>query len=308
MKILPENYVNITQQYQNRWSHISRPKYDAVCFKSRDLLDLPAREIFNKISESITPDYFVGQGTDAEVYKIKDTNYCIRIPYWAQKIYNNNYSKELTPIDKVNHVVAKLGGGASIMKYFDGVTLKQYRNNHYERYHLQEKISEMPVKSYSRLLHQIAEAIDNEMLFDFSPGNLIADTINQTLTAIDFFEISDNPRPIKPMYEMYSVLTCFGSVKEISREIYEKIINAGLEEFKPDNIPCMDVDLFDFLEVSLKHMGDVYTPNSEKIKSDIMHKSSLLKKIKKAEIIDKASSEELQKCISDLQLVIKKVH
>ena len=96
------------------------------------------------------------------------------------------------------------------------------------------------------------------MLFDFSPGNLIIDTISQTLTAIDFFGISDNPRPIRPMYEMYSVLTCFGSVKEISREIYEKIINAGLEEFKPNKIPCMDTDLFDFLEVSLKRMGDVY--------------------------------------------------
>ena len=312
MKILSNNYFSVTQQYQNRQKTflrpLSSPRYDTVCFKSRDFLDLPEQEIFNKISESMIPENFLGQGIDAEVYKIKDTNYCVRMPYWAQQTYNCSYSKELTPVDRINHVVAKLASGASIMRYFDGVTLKEYRHNPSERFHLQEEISEMPVKSYSKLLHQIANAIDNEMLFDFSPGNLIVDTINQQLTAIDFFGISDNPRPIRPMYEMYSVLTCFGSVKEISREIYEKVINAGLEEFKPNKIPCMDTDLFDFLEVSLKRMGDVYTPNGEKIKSDIMYKSSQLKKIKKAEIIDKATSEQLQKCISDLKSVIKKVH
>ena len=224
MKVLFNSCINSVSYNKDPFRLKYQPKPGGVCFKSRDLLELSEKDVLNKIRDSVKPENFLGQGTEAEVYRITNSDYCVRIPYLAHDISRFNYSKEITPIDKVNHIVAKLGFGASIMKYFDGVIPKWYMSNNHERYKFQEKISEMPIESYSGLLHQIADAIDNEMLFDFSPGNLIVDTENKKLTAIDFYSISDNPKPIKPLTEMYSVLTCYGSLEKSGKKIFDNII------------------------------------------------------------------------------------
>ena len=282
-------------------------KQNTLSFRAHDFLDLPEKDIIEKIKASVTPDNFLGQGTEAEVYRIKDTNYCVRIPYMAQDIRRFNYSKELTPIDKVNHVVAKLGFGASVMKYFEGIVPKWYQKNEHNRHKLQENIAQMPVKSYSELLHQIAGAVDNEMIFDFSGGNLIVNTEKQKLTAIDFYCIADNPRPIRPMTEMYSVLTSYGSEEKTGKKIFDKIVDAGLKEFRKKSIPCMDVALFDFLELCLKRMGNAFTPEGEKLKSIIMHNGDLLKDLKKREISDKSMSKLLEKQLKAFKSLLRKV-
>ena len=299
--------VNLYNNQNNNFGIKPLQKYALPCFKGRDLLDLPEKDVFEKIDKSIKPENFLGQGTEAEVYRIKDTNYCVRIPYVTQGMYKQAFTKELTPIDKVNHIVAKLGFGASVMKYFEGVVPKWYMNNKHDRFNLQEKISEMPVKSYSKLLNQIANAIDSEMFFDFSGGNLIVDTENQKLTAIDFYGVTDNPKPIRPLSEMYSVLTCYGSEEKTGKKIFDKIVEAGLEEFKPNKIPCMDVSLFDFLELCLKRMGNAYTPDCEKLKSTIMYNCDVLKNLKKKEIVDKSAAKLLEQHLGNFKTLLQKI-
>ena len=309
MKILPIN--NFCRQYNS----VQKPAkkipfeagYDTVCFKSRNFLDLPEEEILKKLEASITPENLLGKGTVAEVYRIKDTDYCIRIPHLLKGDKLAEYSRKLEPIDKVNHVVAKFRNGASIRKYFDGIVPQMYENKELSKYKLQSDISNMPLKAYSELLHQIADGINNEMLFDCASGNLIVNTDKQTLTAIDFYNINDNPNPIRPLYEMYSVLTSHGAKEETGKKIFDKIVDAGLNEFKPNNIPCMDVALFDFPEVCLKRMGHAYTPDNEKMKSLIIYKSDLLKKIKKEEIFGKNVSKMLEQHIDECRSILKKV-
>ena len=185
MKLLAINSYRYKQNINHKPARISNtdlkyPKtdhhFDRICFKGKDLLELSEKEIFAEIKKSLTPENFIGQGTEAEVYRIKDTNYCVRIPHITSDLYIMNYSKELSPIDKVSHTKVKLGFGATIMPYFEGVISKDYKNNEYQRFKLQEKVADMPVKSYTDLLHQIANAIDNEMVFDFSGVNLIINT------------------------------------------------------------------------------------------------------------------------------------
>lgn len=292
-------------------------KYSATAFKARDFLDLPEKAIIEQIKASVTPDNFLGQGTEAEVYRIKGTKYCVRIPYLAQDINRFNYSKELTPIDKVNHVVAKLGFGASVMKYFEGIVPKWYVNNSRNRYNLQEKIADMPVRSYSELLHQIAEAVDNEMIFDFSGGNLIVDTEKQKLTAIDFYKIVDYPKAVSPLSEMYSVLTCYGAEKRTGKKIFDKIIEAGLEEFKPDNIPCMDIELFDFNGLVLKRNSDnnsfgrgninKYINPINKLIDTIYENIKDLKQLKKKEITDKSVSKLLEEKLINCRRLLRRI-
>ena len=305
MKIISSSYSNIAQLYQHK--SISKPGYSSVCFKSRDLLDLPERDVFNKIKESIVPDNFLGQGTEAEVYRIKDTGYCVRIPYLAQDVYQLNYTKELSPIDKVNHVVAKLGAGASIMKYFEGTIPKWYQNNNYNRYKLQSVIANMPVKSYSELLHQLANAIDNEMLFDYSGGNIVVSAEKNKLTAIDFYGITDNPKPIRPLSEIYQVLTCYGSEKKTGKKIFDKIVSASIEEFKPNVIPCMDLELFDFEHLCLKRCHDGSTNDYNNLVKEIYQQTKILKELKKKEITDKSVTAILEQNIKKAVSLMSKI-
>ena len=322
MKVNPISFFNLTlqKQHNHRYGLSLKPQLgcDSVCFRGCDLLDLPKEEVIKRVQESIKPENFLGQGTEAEVYRIKDTDYCVRIPYVTGDMYASNYTKELTPIDKLNHVRARLGFGASIMDYFDGVTPKEFKNNDYYRNIFQEKISNLPIKSYTDLLHQISNAIDNEMVFDFSGGNLIVDLKKQKLTAIDFYNLSDNPRPIRPLLEMYSVLTSYGAREKTGKKIYDKVVEAGLEEFKPNKIPCMDVELFDFVELVQKRHSDNYGYKKESITArtdgfnrmlkSVSESLKTLKQIKKSEIIDKSLSPILNSKLSEFKKLMMKIH
>lgn len=305
--------------YKNPNNNLKQPvKKSALSFKSRDLMCLPEADVLKKVRESIVPENFLGQGTEAEVYKIKNSDYCVRIPYLANTINKFNFSKELSQIDKINHIVAKLGFGVSIMKYFEGVIPKRYMSNNHDRYNLQKKIAEMPVESYSGLLHQIAEAIDNEMLFDYSGGNLIVDTQNQKLTAIDFYGMADNPKPVRPLCEMYQVLTCYGAEEKTGKKIFDKIVDAALEEFKPNNIPCMDAALFDFVDLVMRRncdnkehkKGNIndYIDRFFALKDNITKNVNELKQLKKTEIINKTMSKVLENKIAECEMLIKKIH
>lgn len=306
---------NCTKYRQNNNKYIYAQRSSCVCFKGHDFLDSPEHEIYNKIKASIVSENFLGQGTYAQVYRIKDTDYCVRIPHLANDIYKF-YSKELSPADKVNHIVARMGFGVSIMKYFEGIIPKRYMHNSNDRYKLQKDISEMPIKSYSELLYQIANAIDNEMLFDYSPGNLIVDTKNKKLTAIDFYPISENLRQIRPLSEMYSVLTCYGSMEKTGKKIFDNIIDAGLEEFKPNKIPCMDVELFDFIELVRKRNCDnSYRQGSisdninkfNRLMYSIVENIKKLKQLKKTEITNKTVSGDLEKTIHHFRQLTQKI-
>lgn len=284
----------------NYFSYTNR--YNRIGFRSKDLLELPKEDVLKKVRESVTPENFLGRGLEANVYRIKNTDYCIRIPLVSQDFYDTDYSKELNSIDRVNHKKIKLGFGAAILDFFEGVTPKKYKSNAEKRYKLQSQIANMPVKSYSEFLHQIANAIDNEMEFDCAGGNIIVNPFKKKLTAIDFYGISsDNPRPITPLSEMHSVLTMYGSKPETSKQIGKKVLMTGLEEFKPNNIPCMDIALFDFEELLENLKDDNIIGENSALKKALEE----LKEIKKKEITDKTLSTLLKLKFNKIAEMIK---
>ena len=277
-------------------------KYPA--FKSRDFLELPTNDVIKKVKASVNSKNYIGGGCEADVYKIKNTKYCVRIPHVSEDVFCAEYNKELSDIDRVNHVKAKLGFGSAILEFFEGVTPSKYRDCEKKRYKFQEKIAKMPNKSYTELLHQISNAIDNEMAFDCAGGNLIVNTLKKKLTAIDFYGIPvDNPRPIRPLCEMYSILTLYGAQPKTSQKIAQKIILSSLKEFEPNKIPCMDLSLFDYEELIAKLERQGLCTKTEKLKTLITD----LKNIKKKEIIDKTISPLLEYKIKRVQKLIRTI-
>ena len=296
MKIASIKFYHIDRTYTAKQQSrtVSAPAYDTVCFKSHNFLDLPKEEVYKRVKASLTPDNFVGQGTEAEVYKIKDTDFCVKIPYEALGAYskyndktmsNLYFDKNVEPADKVNHIRIKLSMGGAVMNYIDGVKPKDYINDVAGRYKFQSDIAKMPIQSYTELLHQISNGIDNEMLFDHTAGNLLVDLNKNKLTAIDFVPINENPRDIKPLQEMYSVITCYGAEQKTSKKIFENIMSVGLDEFMPKKIPCMDVELFDFVDLCEKRIQDTGAENTNRLMQQFTQKVNP-KKIKENRIYE----------------------
>lgn len=288
------------QAVNNNFNPLTR---NLFCFTGKDLLNMPRDEVFNEIKNSINEDQFIGSGRHAKVYKIADTPYCIRIPYICEDAYTNDFSRNLKPCDTVNHVKIKLGAGASVMDYFKGKTLFAYQLYDAPRYELQKEIAQMPLKTYSKLLHQLANAIDNEMTFDKGGGNIVIDTENKNLTIIDFYQLSDNPNPTSPLRDLFYTLTSYGAESKTAKKIANNIILAGLEEFKPDIIPCMNTELFDFKEIIdaayyLKHT------EPDKKADNLIKKFENLKEIKKKEITNKKYSPILEQEIEDIKKTV----
>ena len=69
--------------------------FNTLSFKGVDLMSLPEADVLEKVRNSVLPENFLGAGTEAEVYRIKDTNYCVRIPYLSQDIYLSDFTKKL---------------------------------------------------------------------------------------------------------------------------------------------------------------------------------------------------------------------
>ena len=317
MKVLPINNFYTKSQKINRQVNAGvlypKLKSDSVCFRGQNFLELPPKEVYKKVIESITPENFVGQGTEAEVYRIKDTEFCVKISYEALSSYSKNmdlnrrlyFNKNISSNEAVNHTVAELGLNTKIMKFFEGKIPKDYFGNKENRYLLQSEIAQMPVKSYTDFLHQIANGVDNQMLFDNSLGNLIVNTKENKLTAIDFFPMTENPREVRPLNEMYSLLTANGAEQETGKKIFDNIMNAGLEEFEPNIIPCMDIELFDFVELCKKRIEDTKVQNSERIMQKISQQIQFIKGLKKAEHMESLFSTFIKEKIDIVRDLIK---
>ena len=317
MKVLPINNFCTKSQNIKRLANTGilcpKLKCDSVCFRGQNFLDLHPKEVYKKVIDSITPENFVGQGTEAEVYRIKDTEFCVKIPYEMLSSYSKNmdldrnlyFNKKVSPEQKVNHIVIELNNNAKIMKFFEGKVPKDYYRNQENRYLLQSEIAQMPIKSYTDLLHQIANGVDNEMLFDNSLGNLIVNTKENKLTAIDFFPMSETPREVRPLNEMYSLLTAYGTEQKTGKKIFDNIMNAGLEEFEPNKIPCMDSELFDFVELCKKRIEDTNIQNSERIMKKISQQIQFIKGLKKVEHTEPIFSTFIKEKIDIVKDLIK---
>lgn len=234
---------NIATVTRSAFNHI-----DTVSFGNNDLLTKSPNEISEILAKSITPKNFLGEGGEAKVYRIPDTEYCIRLI--KEDIGNNKIfrkiSKDLTEQDKINHNVAKIGKhGSSIMRYIEGSPVISLKITKQEQASIANNIANLPVSSFNKLLKQIAHANDNNMVFDCSAFNIIVNPKTQTMTAIDFYK-TKIPEYFAPLNFIDSALINTATTMENKKSNAGKILLAALQEFEPNKKPCVSPSQFDF--------------------------------------------------------------
>ena len=211
---------------------------DTVSFsgKEKDFLELSKKEIFEKINQSKNREHFIGSGGEANVYRIADTPYVVRIAKSRKQDFTERLSYDLSEQDKINHTVAKLGGDSRIMKYLPGENCFKYKN--------QNELFKLPVESYYNLYKQICHAKDNGMVFDCNSTNIIFNPKNKTLTAIDFYKVdTDFPENTKPLSAIFSALTTttLAFHPENFKNLLSGLLNVVLKDFEPGVKPVQNL-------------------------------------------------------------------
>lgn len=239
---------------QTRASALSPLDKDRFEICSKNLLSLGAEEITKRINDSLNKECFLGKGCEANVYKIKGSDYVVRIPYevFSDILKPSKLNLKVTEQDKINHVVARFDNGVTIMNFIKGYSL--YGDIHVTN-EKQNKIDNMlldlPVSAYHNLFKQVCHARDNDMIFDCDGRNVILDPEKKTLTAIDFNPMDpDYPEAVKPLRHIYAAVAT--TAKGSEGKLAGMILKGALKEFAVGVKPCMDIGeirFFDFIAV-----------------------------------------------------------
>ncbi|MGN0031026.1 MAG: hypothetical protein ACI37Q_03630 [Candidatus Gastranaerophilaceae bacterium] len=260
--------ITITPIRNNTYQNKKQTKYtqfktiqDTVSFGQKDLLSQSPEEITTQVKNSLTLKNFIAAGGDAEVYKIENSDYCIRIPFIngssnnkkpiskVKQILENqkpfSITTEISPSDKVNHVKAKLNNKYSIMKYINGMPVATPFMSEDEIIRNAKTIEEAPIESFSKLLHQVCEAYKYNMYFDCTSVNVIVNPKDKTFTAIDFYK-AEFPESLHPLSHIFAALSTTKTTTEQQKIFAGKIFKATLEELKPNVTPCTSITNFDF--------------------------------------------------------------
>ena len=285
---------------------------DKVCFtgENAEFLKLPRREIYKKINDSIDNSNLLGYGTEGSVYAIPGTDYCLKYSRYrdSRTTLNKNFTLKVSQQDKVNHIVARLGNDAVIMKHLKGVTVSEL-NRYTFGVGVDENIYRLlsfPNSAYRDYLLQIVDALNYGMEYDAHGGNLMVDFDAKTLTALDFFppQRMINEQPLSKVYYPFLSINNISSKLEVA--FARKIFDMLLDEFKPHTEQKLDFNKVD----ELLFLCDLYNDNILQIKpkqiSQIHELFENLKSLKEAEMSGVDVCKQLTKTISDLEKLLDK--
>jgi len=213
--------------------------FDKVSVPDQDFLSLADDEVCKLIDESISDkeNTFLGSGSEANVYRIKGTKYCVRVPKDVYA-YNRVISRDISAQDLVNHTVLKLPRRISVMPFIEGI---HYFSPGMTKLEVGEIVANLHQTAYNKFFKQLVNAKENDMEFDPVYKNFLADTQKQTITGIDFKPTVDyNYNICAKMFR--SLIYSFESTFELEKRISGKIVSALLNEIRP-SVPCSKIVL-----------------------------------------------------------------
>lgn len=120
-----------------------------------------------------------GKGAEGIVYKIKNSNFALKINNnkKIEKELNNPINLAVNKLDKTNHVKAKIGNNINIMEYIEGEAISPNISN-----------NELSTEKIKECLKYIYNAANDGFRHDFGGKNILFNKKNGKLTPIDFLQ------------------------------------------------------------------------------------------------------------------------
>ena len=285
---------------------------DTVSFSARNFLAQSEDKIIATIIKSVkNEENCLGIGSEAEVFQVEGTNYCVRLPYGNIEdeteliSYFSDFDLNVSEEDKINHVVAKLGHGATLMHKINGRPVINIGMNAVDAFTSIIRVSKLPQSAYCNLLRQISEAYKKDMMFDPYGTNVIADT--QNMTAIDFYKKQTIYKDdLNPLGDIYDALVAIKTPPaRAEKNIIKKIYNAALIELAPNHKPCLDPEEFEIYKFTLDLLNDKKINDKEF--DNLWSAFTKVSKYKELELSGLNASPELEHSIENAKAVLDKV-
>lgn len=254
--IKPQNNVVNHSIFKPQFSVNAYLNSDVISFTGQDidLFAMDDKSILKKVKKSIKKQNSIGRGGEAEVYKIPDTSYCVRVLHDSFDKLGKVVDRNILPSEKVNHTVAKLGNGVTIMPLLEGYTFCSENITNAE---VAKMIEDMPQKAIDSLFKQVCNAYNNNMSFDTGWKNVIVNPVDKTLTAIDFVPNNDNFSNDNILSKVYLSLTNNPDTTISQRKIFAgKFLTALVENVEPMKFPITDIEMLgmgQFVKVLKSH-------------------------------------------------------
>jgi len=235
-------------------------EFDNVIFSAKNLLSLSSNRISKIVTAAINEKNFIGKGKEGIVYKIPDTDYCIKLMNNQGQGKTNfiNWTTKIDEADEINHIVAKADNGAVIMRFIDGINMYEYLKK-------ADSLPELPDNEYRKLLKQISDAEKIGLEFDNVAANVIYNPKNKTLTAIDFYK-SEIWTPSYPCIQVFSALENkqYGiNSTTYNKKLAGKLMNIALEEYAKKGETEFKLKDYDILSFIRNIIGKNYKVSSQ---------------------------------------------
>ena len=244
---------------------------------------------------------FLGQGSEGIVYRLPNTDYCVKIPHIEIGKDFGGWTFNIGFEDKVNHVVARSENNTRVMNFIEGSSLK-YDNKPKEIYSL-------PLESYRDFVKQISDAADNVMQFDSAPSTIIFNKKEKTFTAIDFripnVDYDFIPAPFTSVYRGLQASKEQEKSQSLNKNLMGRLLQTALEEIKKGKDAEFAVEDGDIKELfyCFENGQDKLEPQYKFLKN-IFSQIFLIKKVEARGI---NISEELNGKIKYAECIIKQI-
>lgn len=182
-------------------------KQDTVEISDDNIPAMSEKRLLPIIKSSMNSEHFIGSGSTAKVFHLKDSDYVAKIPYDTYFFVDKDFKKlPMYSSYKANHIEDVFENGITIMKYIKGDPLKRPDDF--------KKLVKLPAEAFNKLLKQVCDAKNYGLDLDGVPENFILNYDKKTITAIDFIPEyiypEDNP-PFRPLIDILAAL-CYSTI------------------------------------------------------------------------------------------------
>ena len=276
VNLTPIHNTNFHKYPVKTYPNLAPLKCDTVTFSGklpRDLMELASDRIIKICEKAISAGEIIGEGKEARVFKIEGyPEYCVR---QEKKLANNKFELErnLDKYDLVNHVVAHLNEGTTILKYVSGIPIKitdSYNPKNDLKRTIQELLAnEFPVVSFKKLLEQVENAKMKDIDFDRFGENILVDPMTHEMVCIDFSpNIRDTSNEYNPISYIYSALDVDNT--QHAKRVFGKICDAYARRLF--EVPTKNLNL-DKLDMHFYHRGFINDPFCYFPDREILHET-----------------------------------
>lgn len=238
------------------------------------------------LSKTISKENFIAKGAQGKVYRVPGTNCAVKVPLDCVSIPIKPISKNISPQEKTNYVIAKIGENVDIIKFIDGKNVHQLVKRGIP---VSKTVLNMPHEAYTNYIEKLMDAAKVNMFHDFGGANTLLNEKYRFMVPIDFH--SSLTRKANPVEDLYFQ---FGNYMKNAREENTLLAKSALAFVDMIRTNKINSALMSKTEVSLSKVESCFMPQDRAFFYEVESKLKKIAGLKRLESISPDVSKSLE--------------